>query len=50
VGKQKGFQGTLVKMGFSPNYLNIEESAKYIKEMYQYYGDIIKKLGVTLKK
>jgi len=47
--KDKGFQGTLVKMGFSPNYLNTEESTKYIKEMYQYYGDITKKLGITIK-
>lgn len=48
--KDKGFQEIMEKVRFSPNYLNTEDTAKYIKEMYQYYGEIIKKLGVTLKK
>jgi tripartite-type tricarboxylate transporter receptor subunit TctC len=47
--KDKDFQEVLVKVRFAPNYMNSEETAKYIKEMYQYYGEIIKKLGVTLK-
>jgi tripartite-type tricarboxylate transporter receptor subunit TctC len=47
--KQKGFQDVLGKVRFSPNHLNSEDTAKYIKEMYQYYGEVIKKLGVTLK-
>ena len=48
--KEKGFQEIMEKVRFSPNYMNSEDTAKYIREMYQYYGDVIKKLGVTLKK
>jgi len=48
--KDKGFQEIMEKVRFSQNYMNSEDTAKYIREMYQYYGDTIKKLGVTLKK
>ena len=40
----------LGKVKFTPNYLNTEDTAKYIKEMYQYYGEVVKKFGITLEK
>ena len=48
--KEKGTQEVIEKIRFAPHYLNSEETAKYIAGMYHYYGDMIKKLGVTLKK
>jgi len=48
--KEKSTQEIIEKVRFAPFYLNTEETTKYIVEMYGYYGDIIKKLGITAKK
>jgi len=48
--REKSTQEVLERIRFAPNYLNSEDAAKYIAEMYHYYGDMIKRLGVTLKK
>ena len=48
--QDKEFQEVLGKVKFTPNYLNTEDTAKYIKEMYQYYGEVVKKFGITLEK
>jgi tripartite-type tricarboxylate transporter receptor subunit TctC len=47
---EKIFQQTMQTLRFPPYYLNTEDTVKYLAEMYQYYGQAVKKLGVTLKK
>jgi len=46
----KSTKEVMATIRFTPNYLNSEDTGKYIREMYQYMGENIKKLGVTLKK
>lgn len=44
------FQKILKKVRFAPNYLNTEDTKKYIREMYEYYGQVVKKAGLKVEK
>ena len=44
------FQRILTRVRFAPNYLNTEDSAKYIRDMYEYYGQVVKKAGLKVEK
>jgi tripartite-type tricarboxylate transporter receptor subunit TctC len=46
----KSITEVMTTIRFTPHYLNSEDFAKYVKEMHAYYGDVIKKLGITAKK
>jgi len=48
--RDKSTQEVMTTLRFAPYYLNSEDFAKYLREMYQYYGEVIKKVGITIKK
>jgi tripartite-type tricarboxylate transporter receptor subunit TctC len=48
--REKSLQDVIRTVRFVPNYMNTEETAKYINEMYAYYGKLIQDLGIPKKK
>lgn len=48
--QDKSFQEVFKTIRFVPNYMNAEETGKFINEMYVYYGRLIQELGIPKKK
>ena len=46
----KSITEVMTTIRFTPHYLNSEDFTKYIREMYDYYGSVIAKLGITATK
>jgi tripartite-type tricarboxylate transporter receptor subunit TctC len=47
--QDKSVQEVFKTIRFVPNYMNTEETTKYINEMYSYYGKLIQELGIPKK-
>ena len=45
--KDKSVQEVFKTVRFVPNYMNTEDTDRYIREMYEYYGKLVKELGIT---